>query len=218
MRALDLYCGIGGVTRGYQLAGFHVTGVDKIQQPRYVGDKFMIVDAFRFLREFPLEEYDFIHASPPCQFYSRLALRHENSEFHPNQIGELRELLKEIGKPYVIENVVGAPLINPIMLCGTNFPELRVIRHRLFESNLPLEELYHKSPHPPVYTLDKRNTTYGQLDEWKDYVQVTGGSCTIDAGKDAMGIDWLVRKSELVEAIPPAYTKYIGVQIRELLK
>jgi DNA (cytosine-5)-methyltransferase 1 len=139
-RLLDLFCGAGGCTRGYQLAGFHVTGVDAKSFGRYVGDDFHQGDALDYLNIHG-HEFDAIHASPPCQSFSSMKSM-PNAKKHPDLVTPCRDLLKKSGKPYVIENVVGCPLINPTMLCGTMFglgtgdAELR--RHRLFETNWPL--------------------------------------------------------------------------------
>ena len=123
-------------------------------------------------------------------------------------------MLNESGRPWIIENVEGAPLINPITLCGTMFPSLRVIRHRLFESNVELVAPKHSSPHPLVFTHDKRKRHYGKLDQDSSFVQVTGGgNCTMDNARNAMGIDWMKTKVELNESIPPAYTEYLGKQL-----
>jgi DNA (cytosine-5)-methyltransferase 1 len=122
-------------------------------------------------------------------------------------------MLEESDLPYIIENVEGAPLLDPVVLCGTMFPELRVIRHRLFESNIELTAPQH-GPHPLVFTHDKRKSHYGKLDQNTSYVQVTGGgNCTIANARDAMGIDWMT-KNELNESIPPVYTLHLGKQIR----
>lgn len=193
---------------GYHLAGFDVVGVDIEPQPNYPFE-FHQADAL----EFPLDGFDAIHASPPCQAYSVLQKR--NGGTYPELIEPTRARLAATGVPYIIENVIGAPLIDPIMLCGTMFPELRVIRHRLFElSGLTVPQPDHPK-HPLVYTYDKRKAHYGKLDEWKDFVQVTGGgNCTVAAAKDAMGIDWSGTKKELNEAIPPAYTEFIGRRLK----
>ncbi|MFZ2718553.1 MAG: hypothetical protein WAZ12_02040 [Candidatus Absconditicoccaceae bacterium] len=119
-----------------------------------------------------------------------------------------------LGIPYVIENVEGAPLLDPVALCGTMFRGLRVIRHRLFESNIGLTAPEH-GKHPLVFTHDKRKAHYGKLDQDVSFVQVTGGgNCTVANAKSAMGIDWM-NKAELNEAIPPAYTEFIGKQLIE---
>lgn len=127
----------------------------------------------------------------------------------PRLVEPVRELLGSLNVPYIIENVEGAPLLNPTILCGTMFPELRVLRHRLFESNIMLLAPPHQK-HPLVYTRDKRKAHYGKLDQNTAYVSVNGGgNCSVENARLAMGIDWMT-KAELNEAIPPAYTKYLG--------
>ncbi len=182
---------------GYHRAGFDVTGVDIEPQPNY---------PFAFFQanalEFPLDEFDFIHASPPCQHYSLGAQRwkHEGREY-PDLVAATRERLIRSGKPYVIENVVGAPLINPITLCGTQFG-LKVIRHRIFESNIPLQTPPH---HRHIGTV-----------KGGEYVTVAGhggdGSGKYELWCEAMGIDWMT-KQELTQAVPPAYAEFIGKQV-----
>lgn len=210
MRLLDLFCGAGGAGMGYARTGFEVVGVDVAPQPRYPF-AFIQADALsldmRFIRSF-----DAIHASPPCQRFSDLAKRNDNADAWPDLVGPIRDLLASSGSPYIIENVEGAPLIDPVMLCGTMFPELRVIRHRLFESNIPLDVPAH-GKHSLVFTHDKRKAHYGKLNEWTSPVQVTGGgNCSKAAAADAMGIDWMT-KNELNEAIPPAFTEHLGRQL-----
>lgn len=206
-RLLDLFCCAGGAARGYDQAGFEVVGVDIDHQPRYPYE-FVRADALSLSPEF-LASFDAIHSSPPCQSYSDLARRNGNADEWPRLIEPVRELLIRTGRPYVIENVEGAPLIDPVVLCGTMFPGLRVIRHRLFETNFPLAAPPH-GKHPKVHTFDKRKSHYGKTDDMIDFVQVTGGgNCTVAAAKDAMDINWM-NKGELNEAIPPAYTRYIG--------
>lgn len=213
-RLLDLFCCAGGAGVGYSRAGFEVVGVDINPQPHYPLP-FIQADAFMLDQEF-IASFDAIHASPPCQPYSDLVKRNGNKSKWPPLIEPVRELLQQSGLPYVIENVEGAPLINPTVLCGTMFPNLRVLRHRLFESNFPILTPKH-GEHPLVHTLDKRKRHYGKTNEWKDFVQVTGGgNCTIAAAREAMGIDWMT-KSEINEAIPPAYTFLIGEQLLEYL-
>jgi DNA (cytosine-5)-methyltransferase 1 len=209
-RLLDLFCCAGGAGVGYQRAGFEVVGVDIDPQPNYPLP-FMQADALSLAPDF-LASFDVIHASPPCQSYSDLAKRNRNADAWPRLIEPVREMLRKTGRLYVIENVEGAPLINPLVLCGTMFPELRVIRHRLFESNVTLTAPAHKR-HPLVFTHDKRKSHYGKLDQNISYVQVTGGgNCSIANAREAMGIDWMT-KAELNESIPPAYAKHIGRQI-----
>lgn len=209
-RLLDLFCCAGGAAMGYHRAGFEVVGVDIRPQPRYPF-QFIQADALRLDEGF-LSGFHGIHASPPCQRYSDLARRNGNAADHPDLIEPVRQLLHFIGRPYVIENVEGAPLLDPIKLCGTMFPGLRVLRHRLFETNWTISQPEH-GKHPLVYTMDKRKGHFGRLDQETAFVQVTGGgNCSKAAAADAMGIDWMT-KGELNEAIPPAYTQFIGERL-----
>jgi len=211
-RLLDMFCCAGGAGWGYHLAGFDVVGVDIDPQPNNP-QPFIRTDAMKLDMKF-IKTFDAVHASPPCQHYSDLAKRNKNAHEWPDLVGPTRELLKAVGLPYIIENVEGAPLIDPVLLCGTMFKGLRVIRHRLFESNIPLVVPAHNHKHPLVHTFDKRKNHYGKTDDMKDFVQVTGGgNCTMAAAKDALGIDWMKRKIELNESIPPAYTEYLGKQL-----
>ena len=209
-RLLDLFSCAGGAGTGYHRAGFEVVGVDIDPQPRYPFE-FIQGDALNLDPDF-LATFDAIHASPPCQSYSDLARRNGNAHMWPRLIEPVRNMLTGLGVPYVIENVEGAPLNDPIVLCGTMFPELRVIRHRLFESNVRFTVPSH-GKHPLVFTHDKRKKHYGKLDQNVSFVQVTGGgNCSVANAKDAMGIDWMT-KGELNEAIPPIYTEYLGRQL-----
>ena len=211
---LDLFCGAGGSAKGYQRAGFYVVGVDIKFQPRYCGDEFVEVEVSEFFDNRwgeIVNTFDAIHASPPCQPFTDL--QKQNKRSYPELIVPTRELLADTGLPYVIENVEGAPLHDPIVLCGTMFPGLRVLRHRLFETNFPIEAPSHPR-HPLVFTYDKRKAHYGKLDQNTSFVQVTGGgNCTIANARDAMGIDWMT-KAEINEAIPPAYSEYVGKALR----
>ena len=210
-RILDLFCCAGGAGKGYSEAGFEVVGVDIEPQPNYPF-QFIQGDALKLDPEF-MATFDAIHASPPCQAYSDLAKRNGNADAWPRLIEPVRAMLIKTDKPYVIENVQGAPLLHPVILCGTMFPKLRVIRHRLFEANFPILPPRH-GKHPLVHTFDKRKNHFGKTDERKDYVQVTGGgNCTLAAAREAMGIDWMTKK-EINESIPPAYTKLVGDQLR----
>jgi DNA (cytosine-5)-methyltransferase 1 len=206
-RLLDLFCGAGGATKGYQRAGFHVTGVDISPQPRYCGDEFVLADAL----EFPTDGFHAIHASPPCQAYSVANNIHQTAT-HPRLIEPVRERLIAASVLYVIENVPGAPLRSPFLLCGRTFG-LGVKRHRLFEST----ELILTEPcphgHPGDWLLVFGDTV---LERGHQSGRAKGGGPVIhrrhvgiDRGREAMGIDWMTR-DELSEAIPPAYTEWIG--------
>lgn len=203
-KALDLFCCAGGVAMGLHRAGFDVVGVDIEPQPRYPFP-FIQADALSFSPS----GFDLIWASPPCQRFSDLAHRNGNGDDWPDLIEPTRALLKRAGCLYVIENVERAPLVNPVMLCGTMFPGLRVLRHRIFEANFHIPQPAH-GKHPKVHTFDKRKAHFGKTNEMRDFVQVTGGgNCTLAAARDAMGIGWM-GKEEINEAIPPAYSEHIG--------
>ncbi|HXC42398.1 MAG TPA: DNA cytosine methyltransferase [Candidatus Dormibacteraeota bacterium] len=176
-RLLDLFCCAGGASVGYDRAGFKVVGVDIAPQPNYPFE-FIQADAMSLDSKF-LASFDAIHASPPCQSYSDLAKRNGNGHKWPRLIEPVRRILIRSGLPYVIENVDGSPLLHPVVLCGTMFPKLRVLRHRLFEANfVMLAPPHHR--HPKVHTFDRRKSHYGKTNEWRDFVQVTGGgNCTL---------------------------------------
>lgn len=208
-KLLDLFCCAGGAGDGYRRAGFDVTGVDIRKQP-HNPHRFIQADALEYLREHG-KEYDVIHASPPCQAHSDL--KHMwNAKKHADLIGPTRELLKELGKPYIIENVEGAPLMCPIILCGTMFglgsgdAELR--RHRLFEINWGWLM-------PPVCCHGRKPRVIGVYGgHGRDRRRKTNGQdFPTTARREAMGIDWMTG-TELSQAIPPAYTEYLG---RELM-
>lgn len=214
-RLLDLFCCAGGAAVGYYRAGFEVVGVDIVNRPRFPYE-FIEADAMKLDPDF-IASFDAIHASPPCQSYSDLAKRNGNGDEWPRLIEPVREMLINSGLPYVIENVEGAPLLDPVVLCGTMFPSLRVLRHRLFEANFKIVPPPHKK-HPKVHTFDKRKSHFGKTNEWTDFVQVTGGgNCRLAAARDAMGIEWMT-KGEINEAIPPAYTELIGRQLMAHIK
>jgi DNA (cytosine-5)-methyltransferase 1 len=245
-RLLDLFCGAGGAAMGYHRAGFDVVGVDHKPQPRYPFE-FHRADALAF----PLDGFDAIHASPPCQAHS--ALRHlQKGKEYPDLIPETRARLVASGLPYVIENVDGAPLGESgflIMLCGTMFKlrtpdgraELR--RHRLFEMSLSIalrpacqhgqaDRVLTAVGHTPVDNTGRRavlavhgdhpHSPAARKQRRRRAISVTGNTpqtntvrntvretFTTDDARAAMGIDWMPMKS-LSQAIPPAYTRFIG--------
>lgn len=211
-RLLDLFSCAGGAARGYQLAGFHVTGVDIRPQPRYAGDVFVQADALTF----PLDGFDAIHASPPCQAYSD-ATPVTHKHLHPRLIGDVQARLRESGLPYVIENVTGARahLDRPLLLCGSMFGlgatvrgEWRqLLRHRWFETTtwtLSPFACAHTGKHITVRVGS--NARRGQ-----------GGVRDLSAERVAMGIDWMTG-GELTEAIPPAYTEWLGRRLLEAIR
>ncbi|MFE7370114.1 class I SAM-dependent methyltransferase [Streptomyces anulatus] len=212
MKLLDICCKQGGASKGYADAGFEVTGIDREPQPRYPYP-FIQADLRDLTPEWIASNFDAVAASPPCWAHSDLA--HRTGREYEDFIPETRGLLRTTGLPYVIENVEGAPLIDPLVLCGTMFDGLRVSRHRLFESNIPLSAPRAcPKRHPLHYTLDKRKAHYGQLDEWTAFVMVTGGgNCSKAAASDAMGgLDWMT-KDGMNQSVPPAYTRWIGGQV-----
>jgi len=210
-RLLDLFCCAGGAAAGYARAGFEVVGVDIKPQPRYPFE-FHQGDAIHYLLQH-WREFDVIHASPPCQAYSPLnALPSTKSaDEHPDLVAVTRAALDLTGLPYVIENVMTAPLIKDrsIVLCGGMFG-LRTYRHRRFESNAAL-----LSPGHPKHVI--RTATKRRRELWDQgwHVSITGDVGTY-VGPAAMGIDWMTG-NELSEAIPPAYSEFIGSQLLEQL-
>lgn len=198
---LDLFCGAGGAAMGYHRAGFDVVGVDINPQPNYPFE-FYRADALEALECLPF--FDAIHASPPCQRYSQATNMHDKTK-HPDLVGPVREALIRRGVPYVIENVPGAPLLDPVMLCGSMWGIERLRRHRLFESSfwMPQPECDHSFQY--------------------DLLSVTGhgeGGSHRDGGKrgpywgqaerrEVMGIHWMNRR-ELAESIPPIFTAWVG--------
>jgi len=198
VRCLDLFCGAGGAGMGLSRAGFDVTGVDILPQPRY---------PFRFVQGDALAQnlagFDFVWASLPCQHYSGMSgCRDGLRETYPDLIGPVRDMLTAWGGPWIIENVMGAPLRNPVVLCGAMF-RLKTYRHRQFESNLPLT-----APPHPAHT-----TPASKAGHWRPgtLVSVAGTCAPVALAREAMGIDWTNRR-ELAEAIPPAYAEFLGKQ------
>lgn len=215
-KLLDLFCGAGGAGMGYHRAGFEVVGVDVKPQPRYPFE-FIQVDAMTF----PLEGFDAIHASPPCQAYTVANNIHQKE--HPELLGPTLERLRASGLPYVVENVearrVYEEMRTPTRLCGRNFG-LNVKRHRLFETSFPLLTSPCQKGHPGDWLLVFGHTV---LNRGRTVGIAKGGGPVIrrehqgtDAGRAAMGIEWMNR-DELSEAIPPAYTEFIGKQLMAVL-
>ena len=219
MKLLDLFCGAGGAGMGYHQAGFEVVGVDINPQPHYPFE-FHQADALEYVTEHG-HEFDVIHASPPCQVHSAMTkgLWKDRLPDHPQLIEPTRDLLLKLGKPFIIENVPGSPLINPTLLCGTMFnlttkhgSQLR--RHRYFETNWEVGLV------PPCNHNNYSTVTVNEGRKIPATIGVyghAGGSSnrdnilmfTTQDRKDAMGIQWM-NGDELSQAIPPAYTKFIG--------
>lgn len=203
---------------GYKNAGFEVVGVDL--DPKFAKRypfEFYAADAIQFVKDHA-HEFDAIHASPPCQAYS--VTRNSHNRKHPELIEPTREVLKESGLPYVIENVVGAPLVNPITLCGRMFgleaidddgQPVVMDRHRLFESNINLQQ--------PVHKLHDRSVqvagSYGGARRNKfeaRFVRKGGYVPSKSVQEKLLGINWMTQHG-LYQSLPPVYTEFIGKQI-----
>ena len=212
---LDLFCGGGGSAEGYRRAGFRVIGVDIEDHSRAfarIGCEFHRLDWQEGLRRFG-SGADVIHSSPPCQRFSIASrCRPGLAARYPDLIAPVRVALQATGKPYVIENVPGAPLIDPVMLCGSmfglqaEFPPHGTVglqRHRLFESNVPLTApagCRHDLPALRVFGHGRPGNS-----------ELTGPGYA-QASRAVMGIWWMAR-DQLNEAIPPAYAEHAGLQL-----
>ncbi len=209
-RLLDLFCGAGGAGSGYTAAGFEVTGVDIAPQPRYPF-AFAQANALEYLSAHG-SDFDVIHASPPCQAYSTVSgrSRHGTRGKYPDLVGPTRDLLTASGKVWVLENVPGSPMRNAIMLCGSSFG-LDVRRHRHFECSIlilspPCE---HGKQRPRFSNPDSRLKGLSRVVGVYGHHNYAG---EIELRQRAMGIDWMNIK-ELTQAIPPAYTRFIGSRL-----
>ena len=209
-RLLDLFCGAGGAAMGYHRAGFEVVGVDIKPQPHYPFEFFQ-KDAFEALVVLG-PHFDAIHASPPCQAYSVGRHIHNSGSSHPDLVSKCREHLEATGRPWVIENVYGAPLRTSAMLCGLMF-DLKVLRHRYFETSFGLLAPSH--PKHPAGNLT--NSNHGYSGRGTCMVCVAGHNFVRQVAASAMGIDWMKSRHELSQAIPPAYTEFVGRQLMKCL-
>ena len=208
MKILDLFCGAGGASMGLYRAfpNAEIVGVDINPQPRYSFD-FCQDDAMTFL----LEGYDFIWASPPCQMYSRASQQwRKKGKKYPDLIGLTRERLLSSGTPYVIENVKGAPLINPIVLNGALFG-LKVRRVRLFECSFHVEQPLLPKDAPAPFRMGR------PVREGIDAITPVGHFSNVKYAQQEMEIPWMRRK-DLAQAIPPAYSEYIGNEYNQSLE
>lgn len=215
---LDLFCCAGGAGVGYHRAGFDVVGVDNKPQKHYPFE-FHQADALVFLAE-NAHRFVAIHASPPCQIHS--ITKHSHSSAHPDLLEPTRAALIETGLPYVIENVEGAPLIDPLTLCGTEFGlrahdvdgvPLALRRHRLFESNVWLMGAGGCS-HDDTQVAGSYTAGRHRKPEHRDNPARRGGyTPALPVRAELLGIDWPMNEYELAQAIPPAYTEWIGRQL-----
>lgn len=215
-RALDLFCGAGGASTGLANAGYRVSGVDIAEQPRYPFD-FNRIDAIEFL-DLIIEEaiaarvmfgsynaFSLVWASPPCQGRTAYKRRpdHVATVDTDGMIAEVRAKLSKLAIPYIIENVPGAPLIDPVTLCGSMFG-LDVRRHRIFECSFPVTA--------PPCRHDLQRGDYPQATNRKNRrrtVEVGVWRIPLETQQRAMGIDWM-QLEELSESIPPAYSEFLG--------
>lgn len=217
-RILDLFCCEGGAAKGYADAGFEVVGVDL--DPRFAKRypyEFVNADAIEFVK-YHAHEFDAIHASPPCQAYS--VTKNGHSKKHPMLIEDTRAALIATGLPYIIENVVGAPLNEPLMLCGRMFDlsaidadgtPLVMDRHRLFESNITLEAPEHE-PHDRSKQVAG---SYGGARRDKNearFVRKGGYVPSKEIQQKLLGIDWMTQHG-LYQSLPPVYTEHLGKQL-----
>lgn len=209
---LDLFCGAGGAAMGYYRAGFNIVGVDIKPQPRY---PFEFIQGDALNPPVNLSRFDAIHASPPCQAYSAGArMRNGYTKEHPRLIEPIRETLRRSRLPYIIENVPAAPLLSPVNICGSSFG-LSVRRHRSFESSVSiLGSTCNHSCQPLVVGV------YGDHPEnsviRKGHPAIRARS--VQHAQEVMQMDWCDSWKELKEAIPPAYTEYIGRQLIQHLQ
>lgn len=212
-RLLDLFCCAGGAAMGYHRAGFEVVGVDIRPQPRYPFE-FHQADAM----DFPTEGFDAIHASPPCQHFSAMTVVSGRREDHPDLLEPCRQKLKATGLPYVIENVVRAPLLNPVVMCGVAMgltivdDGVRYVayRHRLFECSFPIMV-------PPCACHKAAGVVLGMYgggtrQDTRKGKDPGGGNtrkANADQSRRLMDMPWATR-DEINQAVPPAYTEHIG--------
>jgi DNA (cytosine-5)-methyltransferase 1 len=236
---LDLFCKAGGCTKGYQRAGFYVVGVDIDPQPNYCGDEFHRADALGILDSLLMHiergegatnplwgrgPVVAVHASPPCQRHSAMSRIKDHHLDHPELVAPTRELLVELGLPYVIENVERAPLLDPVTICGAAYCDsieedgkrFYMKRHRLFECSFPM------MVRPCACSRSRGEVLgiYGGGTRIAKRVNLNGGE-TWKANKAQaaalMGIDWMTR-TEMCQAIPPAYTEAIGSYLMQAIE
>jgi DNA (cytosine-5)-methyltransferase 1 len=236
-KVLDLFCGGGGAAMGLYQAGFRdITGVD-IQDMSDIYP-FEFIQSNVFDLEIDFNEFELIWASPPCQGYcwGTKGFRNQGKEY-PLLVPDTRNLLLTSGKPYVIENVPGAPLRQDLMLCGEMF-NLRIIRHRYFEIHDFVAPQLHHKPHKrklydgsavgvwsggyhPGYWGNKEKQ---EIMKRKYYVSVAGhgsnktGGSKLSLWQEVMEIDWINNKKILAEAVPPAYSRYIGSSFLQFIR
>jgi DNA (cytosine-5)-methyltransferase 1 len=215
---LDCMCKAGGAGKGYVDAGFEVVGMDIEPQPNYPFE-FIEGDVLALDPEWIARWFNAVHASPHCQPFSAYQ-RTGNVGEYPDQIEETRRLLKDSGLPYVIENVEGAPLTDPVLICGSMFdPPMDIRRHRLFETNWDLEppvwpcrhKLHGPDRFPGGRSKERTGTSTGLV---RGTIEVGSWDVPLTRQKQAMGVDWDVTLPELSNAVPPAFTEFIGTHLQ----
>lgn len=216
-KLLDLFCCAGGCSMGYYDAGFDVTGVDIEPRPSYPFP-FIEADALEVLADHDfLNQFDVIHASPPCQRYSVAASAWGNADTHPDLLPPTREALRAWGGPYLIENVETAPMDHALLICGWAMGLKHIRRHRLFESNLPLMSPGCLCPNGDTVSV----FGHSGEDRRKSTMKARGGlrgHVPIDEVRELMGVPWISSRDAVSESIPPAYTQYLGEQVLDRLE
>lgn len=214
-KLLDLFCGVGGCSMGYYNAGFEVEGVDIKNQVNYPF-KFYQSDALQF--EIDLNKYDVIHASPPCQAYSfATVFARRCGKKYPDLVKLTRERLKRTNKIYIIENVPGSPLIQPVQICASYFNlfnnDLFLVRHRWFESNVKLFGT------PCQHSKFRKNISIvGDSDSLLSFQRKSiNRKVLLKEKSNLMNMRWIKNNYELSQAIPPCYTEFLGKQIIAIL-
>lgn len=205
MRLLDLFCGAGGAAMGYHRAGFdEIVGVDIVDQPRYPFT-FVQADAMTY----PLEGFDAIHASPPCQAFAEAGCDRKLGAAHPDLLTPIRDRLAASELPYVIENIPTAPMPEAFVLCGATFG-LPIVRHRKFETR-PRILL--------VPSICKQRTFGRAVDHGPGMYPYARGSWESGWRDHVLPVVWpWMTLSDAGQAIPPAYTEYIGRQLLRFME
>jgi len=218
-KLLDLFCCCGGISKGFHNKGWECTGVD-IKDGHQYPYEFIQSDVFDLPMDF-FQQFDLIHASPPCQFH--IPTNKHRQHNHINLIPKTIELLEKAGKPYIIENVPGSPLRKDLVLCGEALG-LKVIRHRIFQIKgftvmQPKHEKHKISvlngTAVPLYSGGFCPGFWGNKERRKEFIQNRKEKnlykFTINDYQNATGIDWVDKKEHLTQMIPPKYAEYIAL-------